>query len=67
MVVVNKEQEQILKKYNIELSDYNTIAQLLIDIDDEMTNYLNESDEPLPEFYELQKVYDELYKESSVK
>lgn len=58
---LKKEQEELLKKYNINLSDYSNIQELLMAIDDEMTDYLDENDEPLPEFLELQKLYDEIY------
>lgn len=61
MLKISEKQKIILMKYNIDSGNYNNIDDLLLEIDDEMTSYVDENDEPLKEFKELEKVYDELY------
>lgn len=60
-MVITEEQKKQLEKYNIEISD---VKNILLELDDEMTDHLDENDEPLPEFYEIQKLYDEIYKQN---
>lgn len=59
--IISEEDKNILKKYNIYIDDFNDLKELLLEIDDEMTSYVDEHDEPLKEFIELQKVYDRIY------
>ena len=59
--IISEEDKNILKKYNINIDDFNNLKELLLEIDDEMTIYVDEHDEPLKEFIELQKVYDRIY------
>lgn len=59
--IISEEDKNILKKYNIDINDFNNLKELLLEIDDEMTSYVDENDEPLKEFIELQKVYDRIY------
>ena len=60
-MVITEEQKKQLEKYNIEISD---VKNILLELDDEMTDHLDENDEPLSEFYEIQKLYDEIYKQN---
>ena len=39
---------------------------MLIGIDDEMTTHVDEHDEPLEEFLELEKVYDRIFYANTV-
>ena len=61
MIKVSANSDKILKKYNIDYRKYNTLNDLLDDINDEMVSYRDKDDEPLPQFLELEKVYDEIY------
>lgn len=59
---ITEEQKSILKKYNISYENFIDIDDLLDKIDEVMMdNYLDEDDEPLPDFLILQKVYDGIY------
>lgn len=60
MFKLTQEQEELLKKYNI---DYNvkTLGELLINIDYVMTDYLDENDDPTDDFTTLERLYDEIY------
>ena len=60
MVNLTQAQTEILEKYNI---DYNveSIGDLLINIDDVMTDYLDENDEPTKDFIVLEKLYDDIF------
>lgn len=60
-IKVTDEEKKILKKYNIDVEKYNGLNELLLEIDDEMTSHVDEYDEPLPEFFELEKVYDSIF------
>ena len=60
-IKVTEEEKKILKKYNIDIEDYNNLNELLLEIDDAMTSYVDENDEPLPEFLELEKLYDSIF------
>lgn len=61
MLKVNEKQNLILKKYNIDYLKYKEINDLLDEINDIMVSYVDKNDEPLKEFLELEKVYDEIY------
>lgn len=59
--VILEEDKNILKKYNINVDNFESLDELLFEIDDEMTSHIDGQDEPLKEFIELQKVYDRIY------
>lgn len=61
MIKINEEQKLILEKYKIKVENYEDINNLLDEINDVMISFVDEHDEPLPEFLELEKVYDEIY------
>lgn len=61
MIKINEKNKKILKKYNIDIEEYDNLNELLLEIDDAMTSYVDEHDEPLTEFLELEKIYDEIY------
>lgn len=63
MLILKKEQIKILDKYNINYKVDN-LRELLINIDYVMTEYVDEQDEPLKQFLELERVYDEIYFEN---
>ena len=58
---LTEEQIEILDKYNI---NYNvkTKKELLINIDDVMTDYVDENDEPTEDFKVIEKLYDDIYR-----
>lgn len=58
---ISEEDKKILKKYNINADEYNDLSELLLEIDDVMTYYVDEHDEPLKEFIELEQVYDRIF------
>lgn len=58
-------QIEILNKYNINYKECEDISDLLELLNDEMISYVDEDDEPLPEFLELEKVYDEIYDQNT--
>lgn len=58
---ITDEDKKILKKYNINVEEYDNLSELLFEIDDEMTSYIDEHGEPLKEFLELEKVYDRIF------
>lgn len=60
-IKVTDEEKKILKKYNIDIEEYDNLNELLLEIDDAMTSYVDEHDEPLPEFLELEKIYDSIF------
>lgn len=60
-IIITEEDKEILKKYNIDINEYDNLRDLLIEIDDEMTAHVDEHDEPLEEFLELEKVYDRIF------
>lgn len=60
-LIVEDEDKKFLKKYNINVEKYKNLKDLLVDIDAEMTKYVDEHDEPLKEFIELERVYDRIY------
>lgn len=60
-IIITEEDKEILKKYNIDINKYDNLRDLLIEIDDEMTTHVDEHDEPLEEFLELEKVYDRIF------
>lgn len=64
MIRITEKQKQILKKYRIDVENYSTLRELLLEIDDEMTSHVDENDEPLSEFLELEKVYDEIFSQN---
>lgn len=59
-MILKKEQIKILDKYNINYKVDN-LRESLINIDYVMTEYVDEQDEPLEQFLELERVYDEIY------
>lgn len=61
MIKINSRQIEILKKYKIDYLKYNELNDLLDVINDIMVSYVDENDEPLREFIELEKLYDEIY------
>lgn len=60
---LNKEQIKILEKYNINYK-VDSLRELLINIDYVMTEYVDEQDEPLEQFLELERVCNEIYFEN---
>lgn len=56
------EQLKLMDKYKI---DYNvkTKKELLINIDDIMTDYVDNNDEPTDDFLAIEKLYDDIYRE----
>ena len=60
-IKITDEEKKILKKYNIDIEEYDNLNELLLEIDDAMTSYVDEHDEPLSEFLELEKVYDSIF------
>lgn len=61
MIKLNEKQKEILRKYNIDYLKYKEINELLDEINDKMISYVDYKDEPLEEFLELEKVYDEIF------
>lgn len=61
MIKLNEKQKEILRKYNIDYLKYKEINELLDEINDKMISYVDYKDEPLEEFIELEKVYDEIF------
>ena len=59
--MVTQKQKQVLSKYKIDSDSFETKRNLLIEIDSIMTDFVDEFDEPLEEFLELEKLYDEIY------
>ena len=60
-IKITDEEKKILKKYNIDIEEYDNLNELLLEIDDAMTSYVDEHDEPLSEFLELEKIYDSIF------
>lgn len=60
-IIITEKDKEILKNYNIDINEYDNLRDLLIEIDDEMTTHVDEHDEPLEEFLELEKVYDRIF------
>ena len=65
-IIITDQDKEILKKYNIYVNEYDRLRDLLIGIDDEMTTHVDEHDEPLEEFLELEKVYDRIFYANTV-
>ena len=61
MINLNNRQKEILAKYKINYENKEILNDLLEEIDDVMVSYVDKDDEPLPEFLELEKIYDEIY------
>lgn len=60
-LIVSEDDKKILMKYGIDVTKYDKLNDLLIEIDDEMTSHIDEHDEPLKEFLELERVYDRIF------
>ena len=68
-IKIKEEEQKILSKYdNIKYKKYlemeNTeenVEALLEEIDDELIQYRDEDDEPLPEWLELERIRDRIY------
>ena len=60
MLKIKDSSKKILDKYKI---NYNIedVDELLLAIDDIMTDYVDDHDEPLEQFLELEQIYDEIY------
>lgn len=61
---LSDEQIKVLDKYNINYKECEDISDLLDILNDEMVLYIDDNDEPLPEFLELQKIYDSIYEDN---
>lgn len=61
MIKLNENQKKILNKYKIDYKKYHEINDLLDEINDIMVSFVDEEDEPLPEFIELEDLYDSIY------
>lgn len=61
---LSDEQIKVLDKYNINYKECEDISDLLDILNDEMVLYIDDNDEPLPEFLELQKIYDYIYEDN---
>ncbi len=62
MIKINENNKKILlNKYKIDVDKFDEINDLLDELNDIMVSYVDENDEPLPEFLELEKIYDEIY------
>lgn len=59
---LTKEQIILLEKYKINY-DVNSKKELLINIDDVMTDYLDKTDEPTDDFMIIEKLYDDIYRD----
>ena len=44
--IISEEDKNILKKYNINIDDFDDLKELLLEIAEEMTSYVDEHDEP---------------------
>ena len=64
-IKVSEKDKKILEKYSIYVKKYDDLEDLLFEIDDVMTSYVDEYDELLPEFLELEKVYDAIFYENN--
>jgi len=60
MVNLTQEQIELCEKYNID-HDVKSIGELLTNIDDVMTDYLDERDDPTDDFRIIERLYDEVY------
>lgn len=63
---LSSKQKELLEKYSISYEDKEykkseDINKLLMEIDWEMTEHVDEDDEPLEDFLILEKLYDEIY------
>lgn len=61
MIKLNENQKKFLNKYKIDYKKYHEINDLLDEINDIMVSFVDEEDEPLPEFIELEDLYDSIY------
>ncbi len=61
---LSDEQIKVLDKYNINYKECEDISDLLDILNDEMISHIDDNDEPLPEFLELQKIYDYIYEDN---
>ena len=59
--ITEQSKKKLIEKYKIDVNKYNKLNDLLEEIDEEMTAHVDKDDEPLPEFLELEKIYDEIY------
>ncbi len=61
MIRLTDEQKKILDKYSIEYAKFNEVNDLLDSINDTMLTFVDNNDEPLPQFIELENLYDSIY------
>ena len=60
MLKIKDSSKKILDKYKINYS-VDDVDELLLAIDDIMTDYVDDQSEPLEKFLELEQIYDEIY------
>ncbi len=61
MIRLTDEQKKILDKYSIEYAKFDEVNDLLDSINDTMLTFVDNNDEPLPQFIELENLYDSIY------
>lgn len=61
MIRLTDEQKKILDKYLIEYAKFDEVNDLLDSINDTMLTFVDNNDEPLPQFIELENLYDSIY------
>ncbi len=61
MIKISDKSKKILEKYNIDYKQYDNVDDLLCTIDEEELKYYDKNYEPLKEYFELEKVYDEIF------
>ena len=60
MLKIKDSSKKILDNYKINYNVDN-VNELLLAIDDIMTDYVDDKGEPLEKFLELEQIYDEIY------
>ena len=61
MIKISDKSKKILEKYNIDYKQYDNVDDLLCTIDEEELKFYDKNQEPLKEYFELEKVYDEIF------
>ena len=59
--MVTQKQKDVMAKYDINPCSFDTKRELLLEINSVMVDFIDEDDEPLDEFLELEKLYDEIF------
>ena len=59
--MITNKQRGLLTEYDINPDEFTSITELLIKINSVMVDFIDEDDEPLDEFLELERVYDQIY------